>query len=183
MQTMHTYRKQATYIVQQTTNNSDTHTHTHTHTHCISPSVMISSTIAQFVLPCVTVLLLLLLLLLPLTAPCQSLIDCCVSPLCVCVTVLLLFLPAKSAGQGAVRPGVHPHEPDRGGLLRPGVPGPPQDDGEWGGRGRREAEGVGRPRASVVAPRPCAAAVVPAVLSGPSVPLLLRCGWISSSLS
>lgn len=37
---------------------------------------------------------------------------------------------AKSLGQGAVGPGVLPHEPHRGGLLWPGVPEPSKDNGE-----------------------------------------------------
>lgn len=39
---------------------------------------------------------------------------------------------AKSLRQGAVRPGVLPHEPHRGRLLRLGVPEPSKDDCEWG---------------------------------------------------
>lgn len=52
--------------------------------------------------------------------------------------LLLFFSPllftAKSLGQGAVRPGVLPHEPHWGGLLWLGVSEPSKDDGEWGER-------------------------------------------------
>lgn len=45
-------------------------------------------------------------------------------------TVFPPFPPAKGLGQGAVGPGVLPHEPGRGGLLWPGVPEPSKDNGE-----------------------------------------------------